>query len=131
MPIKNGKLILQREVSDFSERFTVDPNNLLSVGTVVSMASSGNYEIAVSSGNTDGRVIGVIYSLDRTVNPYVALKGRCIVNVRGTVAKGDILILSAYQGMLETNNAASFEAIKARSLTVNSLQHGQVECVLA
>jgi hypothetical protein len=119
MPIKNGKLILQREVSDFSERFTVDPANLLSVGTVVSMASSGNYEIAV------------IYSLDRTVNPYVALKGRCIVNVRGTVAKGDILILSAYQGMLETNNAASFEAIKARSLTVNSLQHGQVECVLA
>ena len=35
MPIKNGRLILQREVSDFSERFTVDPNNLLSVGTFV------------------------------------------------------------------------------------------------
>ena len=30
MPIKNGKLILQREVSDMSERFTVDPANLLS-----------------------------------------------------------------------------------------------------
>ena len=40
MPIKNAKLILQREVSDMSERFTVDPANLLSIGTVVALASS-------------------------------------------------------------------------------------------
>ena len=47
MPIKNGRLILQREVSDFAERFTVDPANLLSVGTFVRLATSGDYEIAV------------------------------------------------------------------------------------
>ena len=45
MPIKNGRLILQREVSDFSERFTVDPNNLLSVGTFVRAATSGTLKL--------------------------------------------------------------------------------------
>ena len=131
MPIKNGKLILQREVSDFSERFTVDPTNQLSVGTVCAMAASGNFEVVISSGASDGRVIGVIYSLDRSANPYVAIKGRCIVSVRGAVAKGDVLVLSSYKGMLEANNSADFAIIKARALTANTLQHGQVECVLA
>ena len=90
MPIKNGKLILQREVSDMSERFTVDPANLLSIGTVVALASSGSYEIVTSVGSSDIRTIGVVYSLDRTGNPFIALSGRCIVNVRGSVGKGDL-----------------------------------------
>ena len=131
MPIKNGRLILQWEVSDFSERFTVDPNNLLSVGTFVRAATSGTFEIEVTTGSTDNKAIGVIYSLDRTNNPYVALSGRCIVKVRGTVAKGDTLVLSDYKGMLVTDNAAAFENVKALALTTNSAQHGEVECVLA
>jgi len=131
MPIKNGRLVLQREVSDFSERFTIDPNNLLSVGTFVRTATSGSYEIEVTTGASDNKAFGVIYSLDRTNNPYVALKGRCIVNVRGTVNKGDTLVLSAYKGMLTTDNGAAFADVKALALTTNSLQHGQVECVLA
>jgi hypothetical protein len=130
MPIKNGKLILTREVSDFAERFTIDPNNLLSIGTVVRLASSGNYEIEVCTGTSDNRVIGVIYSLDRTNNPYVALMGRCIVNVRGTVNKGDALVLNAYKGYLSTNNGAAVADVKAVALTSNTLQHGQVECLL-
>ena len=131
MPIKNGRLILQREVSDFAERFTVDPNNLLSVGTFVRLATSGNYEIEVTTGDTDNKAFGIIYSLDRTNNPYVAMSGRCIAKVRGTVAKGDTLVLSPYKGMLVTDNAASFENVKALALTTNSLQHGEVEAVLA
>lgn len=130
MPIKNGRLILQREVSDFAERFTVDPNNLLSVGTFVRLATSGNYEIEVTTGDTDNKAFGIIYSLDRTNNPYVAMSGRCIAKVRGTVAKGDTLVLSPYKGMLVTNNAASFENVKALALTTNSAQHGEVEVVL-
>ena len=130
MPIKNGRLILQREVSDFAERFTVDPNNLLSVGTFVRLATSGDYEIAVTTGSTDNKAFGVIYSLDRTNNPYVAMSGRCIAKVRGTVAKGDTLVLSDYKGMLVTDNAASFENVKALAITTNTLQHGEVEVVL-
>ncbi len=42
MPLKNGKLILERQVSDFAERFTIDPNNLLSIGTAV-RATTGTY----------------------------------------------------------------------------------------
>ena len=129
MPIKNGKLILQREVSDMSERFTVDPANLLSIGTVVALASSGSYEIVTSVGSSDIRTIGVVYSLDRTGNPFIALSGRCIVNVRGSVGKGDILVLSSYNGMLVSNNSASRQDVMAKALTTNSLQHGQVECV--
>ena len=129
MPIKNGKLILQREVSDMSERFTVDPANLLSIGTVVALASSGSYEIVTSVGSSDIRTIGVVYSLDRTGNPFIALSGRCIVNVRGSVGKGDLLVLSSYNGMLVSNNSASRQDVMAKALTTNSLQHGQVECV--
>ena len=129
MPIKNGKLILQREVSDMSERFTVDPANLLSIGTVVALASSGSYEIVTSVGSSDIRTIGVVYSLDRTGNPFIALSGRCIVNVRGSVGKGDLLVLSSYNGMLVSNNSASRKDVMAKALTTNSLQHGQVECV--
>tara|TARA_B100000085_G_C18400273_1_gene454282 strand:+ start:31 stop:432 length:402 start_codon:yes stop_codon:yes gene_type:complete len=130
MPIKNGRLILQREVSDFSERFTIDPNNLLSVGTFVRVATSGTFDIEVTTGSSDNRAIGVIYSLDRTNNPYVALKGRCIVKVRGTVAKGDRLVLSDYKGMLVTNNSANIQDVKAVALTANSIQHGEVEAIL-
>ena len=129
MPIKNGKLILQREVSDMSERFTVDPANLLSIGTVVALASSGSYEIVTSVGSSDIRTIGVVYSLDRTGNPFIALSGRCIVNVRGSVGKGALLVLSSYNGMLVSNNSASRQDVMAKALTTNSLQHGQVECV--
>lgn len=129
MPIKNGKLILQREVSDMSERFTVDPANLLSIGTVVALASSGSFEIVTSVGSSDIRTIGVVYSLDRTGNPFIALSGRCIVNVRGSVGKGDLLVLSSYNGMLVSNNSASRQDVMAKALTTNSLQHGQVECV--
>ena len=129
MPIKNGKLILQREVSDMSERFTIDPANLLSIGTVVALASSGSYEIVTSVGSSDIRTIGVVYSLDRTGNPFIALSGRCIVNVRGSVGKGDLLVLSSYNGMLVSNNSASRQDVMAKALTTNSLQHGQVECV--
>tara|TARA_Y100000114_G_C11586774_1_gene243775 strand:+ start:236 stop:637 length:402 start_codon:yes stop_codon:yes gene_type:complete len=129
VPIKNGKLILQREVSDMSERFTVDPANLLSIGTVVALASSGSYEIVTSVGSSDIRTIGVVYSLDRTGNPFIALSGRCIVNVRGSVGKGDLLVLSSYNGMLVSNNSASRQDVMAKALTTNSLQHGQVECV--
>ena len=131
MPIKNGRLILQREVSDFAERFTVDPSNLLSVGTFVRLATSGDYEIAVTTGASDNKAFGVIYSLDRTTNPYVAMSGRCNVKVRGTVAKGDTLVLSDYKGMLTTDNSASFENVKALAITTNSKQHGEVEAVLA
>jgi hypothetical protein len=130
MPIKNGRLILERQISDFAERFTVDPNNLLEVGTVVSLASSGNYEIRVSNGTGDNRVIGVIYALDKTGNPYVALMGRCIVNVRGSVGKGDALVLNSSYGKLSANNGASFQDVKAVALTTNSKEHGQVECLL-
>lgn len=130
MPIKNGRLVLEREVSDFAERFTIDPTNLLSVGTVCRLATSGNYEIEVSQGTSDNRVIGVIYSLDRTNNPYVALAGRCIVKVRGSVGKGDALVLSEYKGMLKTNNGAAFSDVKAVALTTNSNEHGEVECLL-
>jgi hypothetical protein len=130
MPIKNGRLILERQISDFAERFTVDPNNLLEVGTVVSLAQSGNYEIRVSNGTGDNRVIGVIYALDKTGNPYVALMGRCIVNVRGSVGKGDALVLNASYGKLSSNNGASFQDVKAVALTTNSKEHGQVECLL-
>jgi len=130
MPIKNGRLILQREVSDFAERFTIDPANLLSVGTFV-RAAAGTYDIAVTTGADDNKAIGVIYSLDKTSNPYVALTGRCIVSVRGTVSKGDTLVLSAYKGMLTVDNAADFAAVKAIALTDNTLQHGQVEAILA
>ena len=130
MPIKNGRLILQREVSDFAERFTVDPNNLLSVGTFVRLATSGNFEIEVTTGADDNKAFGVIYSLDRTNNPYVAMNGRCIVKVRGTVAKGDTLVLSDYKGMLVTNNSAAFADVKALAITTNSAQHGEVEAVL-
>lgn len=130
MPIKNGRLILERQISDFAERFTVDPNNLLEIGTVVSLASSGNYEIRVSNGTGDNRVIGVIYALDKTGNPYVALAGRCIVNVRGTVNKGDALVLNASYGKLSANNGASFQDVKAVAITSNSQEHGQVECLL-
>ena len=129
LTIKNGKLILQREVSDMSERFTVGPANLLSIGTVVALASSGSYEIVTSVGSSDIRTIGVVYSLDRTGNPFIALSGRCIVNVRGSVGKGDLLVLSSYNGMLVSNNSASRQDVMAKALTTNSLQHGQVECV--
>ena len=130
MPIKNGRLILERQVSDLAERFTVDPANLLSIGTVVRIATSGTYDIAISTGASDNKTIGIVYSLDKTPNPYVAVAGRCIVNVRGSVAKGDTLVLSEYQGMLKTNNGAGFDIVKAIALTANSLQHGQVECIL-
>jgi len=130
MPIKNGRLILERQISDFAERFTVDPNNLLEVGTVCSLAQSGNYEIRVTNGTGDNRVIGVIYALDKTGNPYVALMGRCIVNVRGSVGKGDALVLSESFGKLKSNNGASFQDVKAVALTTNSQEHGQVECLL-
>ena len=112
-----------------SERFTVDPANLLSIGTVVALASSGSYEIVTSVGSSDIRTIGVVYSLDRTGNPFIALSGRCIVNVRGSVGKGDLLVLSSYNGMLVSNNSASRQDVMAKALTTNSLQHGQVECV--
>ena len=130
MPIRNGKLILERQVSDFAERFTIDPTALLSVGTVVRLATSGSYEIEVSTGSSDNKTIGVIYSLDRTNNPYVALKGRCLVNTRGAVAKGDTLVLSSSKGKLTTNNGASFTDVKAIALTPDSREHGQVECCL-
>lgn len=130
MPIRNGKLILERQVSDFAERFTIDPNNLLSVGTVVRLATSGNYEIEVSTGSSDNKTIGIIYSLDRTNNPYVALTGRCLVNTRGGVSKGDTLVLSSSKGKLQTNNGAGFTDVKAIALTADSREHGQVECVL-
>jgi hypothetical protein len=130
MPIRNGKLILERQVSDFAERFTIDPSGLLSVGTFVALATSGNFEIVVTSGSSDNKAIGVIYSLDRTNNPYVALTGRCLVNTRGAVAKGDTLVLSSSQGKLTTNNAASFDAVKAIALTADANEHGQVECCL-
>lgn len=132
MPIKNGRLILERQISDFAERFTVDPNNLLEIGTVVSLAnaSESNYEIRVSNGTSDNRVIGVIYALDKTGNPYVALAGRCIVNVRGSVSKGDALVLNASYGKLSANNGASFQDVRAVALTSNSAEHGQVECLL-
>ena len=48
------------------------------------------------------------------------MSGRCIVKVRGTVAKGDTLVLSDYKGMLVTDNAAAFENVKALALTTNS-----------
>lgn len=130
MPLRNGKLILERQVSDFAERFTVDPNNLLSVGTVVALATSGSYEIVISSGASDNKTIGILYSLDRTDNPYVALTGRCLVNTRGAVAKGDTLVLSASKGKLTTNNGASFDIVKAIAMTADSREHGQVECCL-
>ena len=130
MPLRNGKLILERQVSDFAERFTVDPSNLLSVGTVVGLATSGNYEIVISTGSSDNKTIGIVYSLDRTDNPYVALSGRCLVNTRGAVAKGDTLVLSSSKGKLTTNNAASFEIVKAIAMTADAREHGQVECVL-
>lgn len=130
MPIRNGKLVLERQVSDFAERFTIDPNNLLSVGTFVALATSGSYEIVVTSGSSDNKAIGIIYSLDRTQNPYVALKGRCLVNTRGAVAKGDTLVLSSSKGKLTTNNAAAFADVKAIALTADSNEHGQVECCL-
>lgn len=130
MPIRNGKLILERQVSDFAERFTIDPTALLSVGTVVRLATSGSYEIETSTGSSDNKTIGVIYSLDRTNNPFVALKGRCLVNTRGAVAKGDTLVLSSSKGKLTTNNGASFTDVKAIALTADSREHGQVECCL-
>ena len=71
----------------------------------------------------------MVYSLDRTGNPFIALSGRCIVNVRGSVGKGDLLVLSSYNGMLVSNNSASRQDVMAKALTTNSLQHGQVECV--
>lgn len=130
MPIKNGRLILERQISDFSERFTVDPDNLLSIGTFVRLATSGNYEIEITTGSSDNRAIGVIYALDRTSNPYVALSGRCIVNVRGSVSKGDVLVLSTSKGKLVVDNGASFQNVKAVALTTNSKEHGQVEALL-
>jgi hypothetical protein len=130
MPIKNGRLILERQISDFSERFTVDPNNLLSIGTFCRLASSGNYEIEITTGSSDNRAIGIIYALDRTSNPYVALKGRCIANVRGTVNKGDALVLSTSKGKLVANNGAAQADVKAVALTANSKEHGQVEVLL-
>lgn len=130
MPLRNGKLILERQVSDFAERFTIDPNNLLSVGTVVRLATSGSYEIEVSQGSGDNKTIGIIYALDRTNNPYVALSGRCVVNTRGAVSKGDTLVLSSSKGKLTTNNGAGFDIVKAIAMTSDSREHGQVECVL-
>lgn len=130
MPLRNGRLVLERQVSDFAERFTVDPNNLLSVGTVVGLATSGNYELAITTGASDNKAIGVIYALDRSSNPYVALKGRCIVNTRGVVAKGDTLVLSSSKGKLTTNNAAAFQDVKAMAITTTNDEHGQVECIL-
>lgn len=130
MPIKNGRLILERQISDFSERFTIDPNNLLQIGTFVRLATSGSYEIEVTQNSSDNRAVGVIYALDRTSNPYVALIGRCIVNVRGSVAKGDALVLSDSKGKLVVNNGAAAADVKAVALTTNSLEHGQVEALL-
>jgi hypothetical protein len=130
MPLRNGRLVLERQVSDFAERFTVDPNNLLSVGTFVGLATSGNYELAITTGSGDNKAIGVIYALDRSSNPFVALKGRCIVNTRGVVAKGDTLILSSSKGKLTANNGAAFELVKAIAISTTNEEHGQVEAVL-
>lgn len=130
MPIKNGRLILERQISDFAERFTIDPNNLLSVGTAVRLASSGNYEIQVCDDSDDNRFIGVIYSLDRTGNPYVALMGRCIVQTRGTVNKGDPLILNSSKGKFNASTGTGQYNRRAVALTSTTDEHGTVEAVL-
>ena len=54
-----------KEKSLICRAFTVGAN-LLSIGTVVALASSGSYEIVTSVGSSDIRTIGVVYSLDRT-----------------------------------------------------------------
>lgn len=128
MPMKNGRLILERQVSDFAERFTVDPNNLLSIGTAV-RATTGTYEIAVC-GSDDNNYIGVIYSLDQTSYPYVALMGRCIVKVRGSVTKGNRLALNSYNGFMSQTSSTGTGHVRAIALTSQSDQHGQVEAVL-
>ena len=128
MPLKNGKLILERQVSDFAERFTIDPNNLLSIGTAV-RATTGTYEIKVTQSSSDDNYIGVIYALPRTSFPYVALMGRCIENVRNSVTKGDNIQLDTSKGFF-TSGGGGGTGCRGVALTSQSQEHGQVEAIL-
>ena len=107
MPLKNGRLILERQLSDFAERFTIDPNNLLSIGTAVRVTTSGSFDIEVCQSSSDDNYIGVIYALERTSFPYVAMMGRCIVNVRNSVSKGDNIQLDSSKGFFTSGGGGS------------------------
>tara|TARA_Y100001937_G_scaffold58434_2_gene80134 strand:- start:4296 stop:4700 length:405 start_codon:yes stop_codon:yes gene_type:complete len=129
MPLKNGRLILERQLSDFAERFTIDPNNLLSIGTAVRVTTSGSFDIEVCQSSSDDNYIGVIYALERTSFPYVAMMGRCIVNVRNSVSKGDNIQLDSSKGFFTSGGGGSLSC-RGIALTSQSNEHGQVEAIL-
>jgi hypothetical protein len=120
---------IKRDISDFAERFTVDPALLLEEGTVVRCTTSGAYEIIATQGSASterARVVGIVYALDRTTSPYIAMVGKCFALVRGSVSKGDLLVLNDSYGKLSANNGAGVADVVAVAMEANSLEHGKI-----
>jgi hypothetical protein len=124
---------IKRDISDFAERYTVDPALLLEEGTVVRLTTSGAYEIIATQGSASserGRVLGIVYALDRTTSPYIAMIGKCFALVRGSVSKGDLLVLNDSHGKLSSSNGASPADVVAIAMEANSLEHGKIMVTL-
>jgi hypothetical protein len=124
---------IKRDVSDFAERYTVDPAFLVEEGTVVRLATSGAYEVIATQGSASSeraRVVGIVYALDRTSSPYIAMIGKCFALVRGSVGKGDLLVLNDSYGKLSVNNSAAPADVVAIAMETNSLEHGKIMVTL-
>lgn len=108
--------------ADLAERYTSDAE--YDEGTVV--VFGGDAEITESTQANDTRIAGVIstayaYLMNKDEQgPAVALKGKVLCKVVGSVSKGDILVPSTTPGHAEASDSPNPMAVVGRSMVDDS-----------
>jgi hypothetical protein len=90
--------------ADLAERYAADA--VYEYGTV--LVIGGNKEVTVTDKYADTRVAGIVsknpaYMMNSEAgndetHPFIALKGRVLCKVVGSINKGDLLVTSVYPG---------------------------------
>ena len=123
----------QLNESSVAERFLTDA--VYDEGTVVIFG--GTNEITVTVTENDTRVAGVIVNNpatlmnaqagNSTTHPAVALSGRALCKVYGTVNKGDLLVSSTYAGYAIATTTPVIGSVIGKAITSNASGFGTVE----
>jgi len=107
--------------ADLAERFSIDPKTKFSTGMVVRISKDNEYDIELCSEDSPA-VLGVIpdnpglmmnsEAGDDSTHPYVTWCGRVHVYVKGTIDKGDRLVISDIPGIAKAFKYAGYPAIQ-------------------
>lgn len=134
------------QYSDLAERYSVGDGCSLTPGDVVVICDHEDHDICSSLDEADDRVLGVVSTNpafmmnkdagDAETAPYIALRGRVPVKVRGVVSKGDLLITDSSEGRAralsaEEKSSVNPHAVFAKALSSHSgTGMGEVEAVI-